>query len=81
MEEHSRLKMMNVSTVLLLQSADHLIDASFINRAKEMISDRVHKRSHYTDLKPTSDRMGTTHVSVLDEDGLAVSATSTINEL
>ncbi|XP_029024802.1 glutathione hydrolase 5 proenzyme isoform X2 [Betta splendens] len=63
------------------KSALHLLDASFISRVKEAISDGVRDRSHYGRVRPTSDRMGTTHVSVLDEDGLAVSATSTINEL
>ncbi|XP_053195939.1 glutathione hydrolase 5 proenzyme isoform X2 [Scomber japonicus] len=60
--------------------ADHLIDPSFINRTREMISNRTHDNTYYN-VKPSSDNIGTTHVSVLDEDGLAVSATSTINQL
>ncbi|XP_035464330.2 glutathione hydrolase 5 proenzyme-like [Scophthalmus maximus] len=63
------------------KSAGHLIEPSFINRIKEMISsNHTHDNSYYN-LKPSSDHVGTTHVSVLDEDGLAVSATSTINQL
>ncbi|XP_037609226.1 glutathione hydrolase 5 proenzyme [Sebastes umbrosus] len=65
------------------KSADHLIDASFINRIRDMIfSNRTNNNnSYYFNAKPSRDTVGTTHVSVLDEDGLAVSATSTINQL
>lgn len=63
-------------------SADHLIDPSFINHIKKMISsDGTHNISYYHNVKPSQDHFGTTHVSVLDKDGLAVSATSTINQL
>lgn len=63
------------------QSADHLIDPSFINRIRGMIfSNRTHDESYYN-VTPSPDHVGTTHVSVIDEDGLAVSATSTINQL
>ncbi|XP_029941381.1 glutathione hydrolase 5 proenzyme [Salarias fasciatus] len=64
------------------KSADHLLDPSFINRIREMISsNRTFDNSYYDNVSPVSDHIGTTHVSVLDEDGLAVSATSTINQL
>ncbi|XP_051268905.1 glutathione hydrolase 5 proenzyme [Dicentrarchus labrax] len=64
------------------RSADHLIDPSFINHIRERISsNRTHDNFDYYSKKPSSDHIGTTHVSVLDEDGLAVSATSTINQL
>ncbi|XP_059214650.1 glutathione hydrolase 5 proenzyme [Centropristis striata] len=64
------------------KSADHLIDPSFIQRIKGMImSNRTHDNAYYFNTKPSRDHVGTTHVSVLDEDGLAVSATSTINHL
>ncbi|KAM9338501.1 glutathione hydrolase 5 proenzyme [Symphorus nematophorus] len=63
------------------KSADHLLDPSFVNHIREMIfSNCTHDNSYYN-IKPSSDHFGTTHVSVLDEDGLAVSATSTINQL
>lgn len=67
--------------IFSFQSAVHLLDSSFIKRIRAMISsNRTHDNSYYN-IKPSSDHVGTTHVSVLDEDGLAVSATSTINEL
>lgn len=63
-------------------SADHLIDPVFIDRIRDMIfSNRTHDNSYYSNTKPPPDHFGTTHVSVLDRDGLAVSATSTINHL
>ncbi|KAF7217044.1 glutathione hydrolase 5 proenzyme isoform X1 [Nothobranchius furzeri] len=62
-------------------SAEHLIDPSFADKIRKLIvSDRTHDNSYYN-ITPSSDRFGTTHVSVLDEDGLAVSATSTINQI
>ncbi|XP_054468211.1 glutathione hydrolase 5 proenzyme [Anoplopoma fimbria] len=64
------------------KSADHLIDHSFVNRIRDMISpNRTHNNAYYNNAKPSRDHVGTTHVSVLDKDGLAVSATSTINQL
>ncbi|XP_038589734.1 glutathione hydrolase 5 proenzyme [Micropterus salmoides] len=64
------------------KSADHLIDPAFINRVRDMIfSNGTHDNSYYDIVKPSLDHIGTTHVSVLDQDGLAVSATSTINQL
>ncbi|XP_032425492.1 glutathione hydrolase 5 proenzyme isoform X2 [Xiphophorus hellerii] len=62
--------------------ADHLIDPSFIDRIARLISsNRTHDNSYYRNHKPLLDNFGTTHVSVMDADGLAVSATSTINQL
>lgn len=64
------------------QRADHLIDPAFIKRIRGMIfSNCTHENSHYFNVKPPADQFGTTHVSVLDKDELAVSATSTINQL
>lgn len=66
----------------LLQSAAHLIDPSFVEGIRRKISaNRTHGNDYYSNASPPSDHFGTTHVSVLDEDGLAVSATSTINHM
>lgn len=68
--------------MFLFQMADHLIDPSFIDRIARLISsNRTHDNSYYRNHKPLLDNFGTTHVSVMDADGLAVSATSTINQL
>ncbi|KAF6716544.1 Gamma-glutamyltransferase 5 [Oryzias melastigma] len=62
--------------------AKHLIDPSFINRIRNMISPNyTHENTYYNNVEPAPDNFGTTHVSVLDQNGLAVSATSTINHL
>lgn len=66
--------------IFFFQSAHHLIDRSFINCARENISKSARDKPYYSK-QAFSDHTGTTHVSVMDEDGLAVSATSTINEL
>ncbi|XP_029301369.1 glutathione hydrolase 5 proenzyme [Cottoperca gobio] len=63
------------------KSSAHLLDPTFINYTRDMISNRTHEKSYYYNVKPSPDHVGTTHVSVLDEDGLAVSATSTINQI
>ncbi|XP_034565813.1 glutathione hydrolase 5 proenzyme [Notolabrus celidotus] len=64
-----------------IKTAEHLIDPAFIHRIRDMISSNSTHNNSYYNVKPSSDHFGTTHVSVLDEDGLAVSATSTINHL
>ncbi|CAI5666820.1 unnamed protein product [Oreochromis niloticus] len=61
--------------------AEHLIDPTFIDRIRKMISSNMTHDNSYYNVTPSSDHTGTTHVSVLDEDGLAVSATSTINQV
>lgn len=71
-----------LTALFSLQSAAHLIDPSFIARIRRKISaNRTHDNDYYDNIRPPSDRFGTTHVSVVDEDGLAVSATSTINQM
>ncbi|XP_071376713.1 glutathione hydrolase 5 proenzyme [Centroberyx affinis] len=63
------------------KSAAHLVDSDFVDRIREKIStNRTHDDSYYN-VTPSTDRVGTTHVSVLDKDGLAVSVTSTINQI
>ncbi|KAJ0013152.1 hypothetical protein NQD34_017486 [Periophthalmus magnuspinnatus] len=63
------------------KSAAHLTDPLFIAHIRALISNQTHDDSVYSSVTPPQDHFGTTHVSVLDKDGLAVSATSTINQL
>lgn len=59
-----------------------MIDPKFIDSIRKKISaNGTHENDYYANSNPPLDRFGTTHVSVMDEDGLAVSATSTINEM
>ncbi|KAG5281339.1 hypothetical protein AALO_G00070170 [Alosa alosa] len=53
----------------------------FAEKIRAMIhDDRTHDDQYYN-VTPSMDAMGTTHVSVLAEDGTAVSVTSTINHI
>uniref|UniRef100_A0A3B4ALI3 Gamma-glutamyltransferase 5a n=1 Tax=Periophthalmus magnuspinnatus TaxID=409849 RepID=A0A3B4ALI3_9GOBI len=58
-----------------------MTDPLFIAHIRALISNQTHDDSVYSSVTPPQDHFGTTHVSVLDKDGLAVSATSTINQL
>uniref|UniRef100_A0AAY4AV01 Gamma-glutamyltransferase 5 n=1 Tax=Denticeps clupeoides TaxID=299321 RepID=A0AAY4AV01_9TELE len=59
----------------------YLMQEGFIKRIRAMItSDTTHEAGYYN-VTPSLDRFGTTHVSVLAEDGSAVSVTSTINQI
>lgn len=61
--------------------ASHLLDGDFAARIRSLItSDSTHDASYYN-VTPSQDNMGTTHVSVIAEDGSAVSVTSTINQM
>lgn len=54
---------------------------SFADQIRSLIiTDRTHDPEYYN-TGPYPDSMGTTHVSVLAEDGSAVSVTSTINHM
>lgn len=56
-----------------------MLEPDYADGIRAKISkNRTHSDSYYN-LTPSSDRVGTTHVSVLVEDGSAVSVTSTIN--
>lgn len=57
-----------------------LIQDSFADHIRSLISDRTHEDQFYN-LTSYLDSMGTTHVSILAEDGSVVSATSTINHI
>uniref|UniRef100_A0AAY5KRS4 Glutathione hydrolase n=1 Tax=Esox lucius TaxID=8010 RepID=A0AAY5KRS4_ESOLU len=61
--------------------ASYMVDSDFADQIRTLISkDRTYNNSYYN-VKPSPDRYGTTHVSVLAEDGSAVSVTSTINQI
>ncbi|XP_046901665.1 glutathione hydrolase 5 proenzyme isoform X2 [Hypomesus transpacificus] len=62
-------------------NASYLVSSDFAARIRAKITqDGTHNDSYYN-VTPSSDRYGTTHVSVLAEDGSAVSVTSTINHM
>ncbi|KAM9857825.1 gamma-glutamyltransferase 5a [Aulostomus maculatus] len=63
------------------EMAKRLIEDSFANHIRNLISsDKTHEPQYYN-ITPYLDGMGTTHVSVLAEDGSAVSVTSSINHI
>lgn len=58
-----------------------MIQDKFADKVRAKISpDRTYDASYYN-VTPYLDSHGTTHVSVLAEDGMAVSVTSTINHM
>ncbi|XP_035986219.1 glutathione hydrolase 5 proenzyme-like isoform X1 [Fundulus heteroclitus] len=62
-----------------IKRAKNMTEDSFANHIRSLITDnRIHNPEYYN-LTPYLDSMGTTHVSVLAEDGSAVAVTSTIN--
>ncbi|KAJ8379463.1 hypothetical protein SKAU_G00002410 [Synaphobranchus kaupii] len=61
--------------------ASRMITEEFADRVRAMISSSHTHNSSYYNLTSSWDSPGTTHLSVLDEDGTAVSVTSTINHV
>ncbi|CAL8294841.1 unnamed protein product [Gadus morhua 'NCC'] len=59
--------------------AKKITEESFADRLRSLISGRGSHNAQYYNMTPYLDSMGTTHVSVLAEDGTAVAATSSIN--
>uniref|UniRef100_A0A3B3Z6B9 Uncharacterized protein n=1 Tax=Periophthalmus magnuspinnatus TaxID=409849 RepID=A0A3B3Z6B9_9GOBI len=57
-----------------------VIQDSFADHIRTLISNRIHEDQYYN-LTSYLDSMGTTHMSILAEDGSAVSITSTINHI
>ena len=65
---------------------EHILDPNTANTMLSQIDyNRTHEPDYYTDPLVIPDRVaydyGTTHLSVLDQDGNAVSATITLNFL
>lgn len=65
----------------LSQTAKKFTEESFANQIRSSISDDKTHEPQYYNFSPSVDGVGTTHVSVLAEDGSAVSVTSTINHM
>lgn len=65
----------------LPQTARKIVGESFSNRIRSLIRSNMTLDPRYYNITPYVDGMGTTHVSVLAEDGAAVSATSSINHM
>lgn len=57
------------------------IQDSFADHIRSLISSETTHEAHYYNMTPYLDSFGTTHVSILAEDGSAVSVTSTINHI
>uniref|UniRef100_A0A8B9LE46 Gamma-glutamyltransferase 5 n=1 Tax=Astyanax mexicanus TaxID=7994 RepID=A0A8B9LE46_ASTMX len=64
-----------------LSQVEHLTDPSFADEVRAKISDSSTHPASFYNITPSTDRFGTTHVSVLAADGSAVSVTSTINHM
>ncbi|CAJ1068115.1 gamma-glutamyltransferase 5a [Xyrichtys novacula] len=63
------------------EMAKKFTEESFANNIRSLISDDKAHDPQYYNITPHLDSVGTTHVSVLAEDGSAVSVTSTINHI
>ncbi|XP_048875335.1 glutathione hydrolase 5 proenzyme-like isoform X2 [Brienomyrus brachyistius] len=63
----------------VMKEAGYLISDEFANRVRMMINNSMTHDPQYYNITPSLDHFGTSHVSVLAEDGTAVSVTSTIN--
>ncbi|XP_006640285.2 glutathione hydrolase 5 proenzyme [Lepisosteus oculatus] len=58
----------------------HLVSLDFADKVRAMIKDEPQPLQYYN-VMPSADSMGTSHLSVIDKDGMAVSVTSTINQM
>ncbi|XP_013984142.1 gamma-glutamyltransferase 5 isoform X1 [Salmo salar] len=63
------------------KDASYMVDSDFADQIRVLISNNRTYNNSYYNITPSPDRFGTTHVSVLAEDGSAVSVTSTINQI
>ncbi|KAL7883960.1 hypothetical protein AOLI_G00067300 [Acnodon oligacanthus] len=64
---------------LMSLTASKIIQKEFADYIRKKISDNSTHDPEYYSVTPPMDTLGTTHISVLDEDGMAVSVTSSIN--
>ncbi|KAL6456219.1 hypothetical protein MHYP_G00347610 [Metynnis hypsauchen] len=62
-----------------ITNASKIIQKEFADYIRKKITDNSTHDPEYYSVTPAVDRLGTTHISVLDEDGMAVSVTSSIN--
>ncbi|CAN9513511.1 unnamed protein product [Ophioblennius macclurei] len=63
------------------KTAKRFTEDAFASHIRRLISSNTTHEPHYYNITPHLDGMGTTHVSVLAEDGSAVAVTSTINHI
>eukprot|EP00800_Vazella_pourtalesii_P013685 TRINITY_DN3321_c0_g1_i1.p1 TRINITY_DN3321_c0_g1~~TRINITY_DN3321_c0_g1_i1.p1 ORF type:complete len:607 (+),score=181.72 TRINITY_DN3321_c0_g1_i1:76-1896(+) len=68
-----------VTDVNLTQLVDKLMEEETGKEVQRKITDRTYEPSHYGDVNPSAIDHGTTHISVLDSSGMAVSVTTTVN--
>ena len=68
-----------VTDVNLTQLVDKLMEEETGKEVQRKITDRTYEPSHYGDVNPSAIDHGTTHISVLDSSGMAVSVTTTLN--
>ncbi|XP_072538689.1 glutathione hydrolase 5 proenzyme-like [Salminus brasiliensis] len=61
------------------KAAARIIEKEFADNIRKLITDDRTHNAEYYNVSPDVDEQGTTHVSVLAEDGMAVSVTSSIN--
>ena len=69
------------ASVCVEQKAHAITRKEFADRIRKKITDDQTHDAQYYSVTPEVDTQGTSHVSVLDEDGMAVSVTSSINYL
>ncbi|XP_051923530.1 gamma-glutamyltransferase 5a isoform X1 [Hippocampus zosterae] len=64
-----------------LELATKFTEDSFADYIRSLINDKMSHSPQYYNMTPYPDSIGTTHVSVLAQDGSAVSVTSSINHI
>ena len=68
-----------VTDVNLTLIVDKLMEEETGKEVQKKITDSTYEPSHYGDIKTSASNHGTTHISVLDSSGMAVSVTTTVN--